>query len=361
MKLSTARAAVLAPLIVLALVPAAALATSPVNQSAVDNGLGYLNSQQSPAGDIAGSPSINAWAAMAYAAAGPNNQSLLSYLQANPPAAGADAIVWERNILAITSAGQNPYSYGGTDYVAGLKAKQPSDFLEAMALLAARTPKTDQDLTSAIAYIVSHQNADGGFSGSAGSDTEDTALAVMSLEAAQQAGLTVGATVLAKAKDYMLGTQSQNGGFPYDSGNPNVTSTSFVLMALTTLGEGGSGQAGDAAGYLRSMQRPNGSFRHQAGSPGNTSDTAFAVLALADGKLPLHVFDGRVPGATPDPAIGSVLGTSTTAGGSGSGTGGAVLPVVGAGIPVPVSGALVLVALGALWHLSRQPKVRRRS
>jgi hypothetical protein len=357
MKLSTVRAAVLAPLLALVIMPTAALATSPVNQTAVNNGLAYLSSQQSAAGDIAGSASINAWSAMAYSAAGTNNQSLLSYLEANPPDAGADAIVWERDILAITASHQNPYDFGGANYVAGLAAKHPNDFLAVSAQLSARTPKTDPDLTGALAFILAHQNADGGF-GSPASDTEDTAIAVMSLVAAQKAGLTVAATIISSAKDYLLGTQNQNGGFPYSSGQSNVTSTSFVLMSLTALGVGGSGHASDAAGYLRGRQRQNGSFPHQAG-PGNTSDTAFALIALADGSLPLDVYDGRVPGVTTDPASGSVLGASTTAGSGAGAASGPVLPVVGGGIPTPVAGGLVLVAMGALWHLSRQPKVRR--
>src|SRR3989344_4875340 len=78
---------------------------------------------------ILGLIGVSSWAAMAFAGAGidiatvkSTESSLLDYLQSNPPASGASATEWEREILAITAAGQSPFDFGGKNYVLALEA-----------------------------------------------------------------------------------------------------------------------------------------------------------------------------------------------------------------------------------------------
>jgi prenyltransferase beta subunit len=348
-----ARAAVLSAALALAILPTTALATSPINASAVDNGQNYLRTQQAADGSITGFSGVSAWAAMAFDAAGIDpstiengGPTLIEYLQSQHPAAGASATEWERDILAITAAGQNPYSFGGVNYVAGLKALHHDsqigstsavndDFFGVAALVAAHQPITDPSLADALAFTLAHQHADGGFSystdASVASDVDDTAAAIMALVAAGKAGLTVPAASLTNAKNFMLGAQNSDGGFPYDptsQPDSNASTTSWALMALTALGSGGTTKAHHAAHYLRDVQNADGSFPYQSG-PGDTFDTAYGVMALSDGFWPLHVYDGTVPADPVDPAAGSVLGASTTGGSGAGGSGAATLPAVG--------------------------------
>jgi prenyltransferase beta subunit len=325
-----------------------ALAVAATNTTAVTNGINYLNAQQQADGSINGFTGINAWASLAYTAAGHDNASLRAYLLAHPPAAGASATEWERMILAITADGQNPYNFGGTNYVAGLKATHTGgqlgstsavndDIFGLLALFAARAPVTDPAVTDALTFILGHQRADGGFSYSAnaatGSDVDDTAAAIMALRAAQLATVpnTGIAAALADARAYMLGTQNSDGGFPYDPLTPadwggpvsNVSTTSWALMALTSLGQANTPEGTAAQNYLKAAQQPDGSFPYTAPGAGDTFNSAYAVAALAGATWPQAVYNGPLPAAvnssspSPTPA-GTVLGASS-----------GVLPAVG--------------------------------
>lgn len=388
-----------------------ALATPADNLLAVNNGVDYLNSQQGSDGQIAGFAGVSYWAAFAYSAAGtdpaavkaPGGTSLLDYLKNHPPAAGSPATDYERDILAITAAGQNPYDFGGTNYVSALEALHSGsqigsdtavndDIFGVSALVAAHVPNSDSALTDALSFVLAHQHADGGFSyttdASTGSDVDDTAAALMALQAAKNTGLSVSSTAISKANNYMLGTKNSDGGFPYDPNTPpewggpvsNVSSTSWVVMALQALGDGSSTDSTAAQSFLRSQQQSDGSFPYTAPGSGDTSDTADAVIALSGGYWPLHIYDGPLPGGTvdaaqtgpaaspspspspsparsaspspsadpspsPTPQHGSVLGASTTAGSGSSGSG--LLPATGGVANLLAFLAALLIGLAA--------------
>lgn len=362
--------------------PAGSLAAVPAaNLTAVTNGLAYLGTQQQPDGQISGFGGINPWALMAYAAAGQTNANLRSYLLAHPPAAGATATDWEKAILALVADGQNPYNAGGTNYVNGLKSLHTGgqlgsvtavndDAFGVLALYAAKVPATDTTFADALDFLLDHQLSGGGFSYSTTAttpDVDDTAAALMAVQAAQDAGSSDSRLAAAKtaARAYILSTQNADGGFPYDPLSPpewggnasNLSSTAWVLSALNSIGEGGTGAGTNAQKYLKARQTANGSFPYQSGA-GDTFDTAYVVLALAGAAWPVAVYDGQVPSAevaaiaitptptpapsvspspsvspqasttpipsvSPSPIAGSVLGSST--GGAGEGN----LPGVG--------------------------------
>jgi hypothetical protein len=315
----TLRAAALAGAIGLALLPTAALAL-PTNAAAVSAGLDYLDTQQQASGEISGFPGISHWSAMAYVAGGidpdtvklTGGTSLLDYLQANPPGAAATANDWSRSILAVVAADQNPYSFGSTDYVAGLKSKHTADQIGSatavnddmfgiLALVASGVAPTDEALTDALAVVLANQRDNGGWSYSTdaaiGTDVDDTAAAVMALVAASDAGLTVPDSAVAEAIAYILGTQNTDGGFPNDPlappewGGPisNVGSSAWALMALTAVGDDDSTEGTDAQEYIRGAQNEDGSFPWSAPAPGDTYNSAMAVIALAGDTWPQAV------------------------------------------------------------------------
>lgn len=377
-----------------------AQATSADNLSAVAKGIAYLNTQQAADGHINGFTGVTPWAAIAYSS---NNvdldtvkltggTSLRAYLAANPPTATAPATEWEKDILAITADSQNPYNFGGVNYVAGLKnlvsggqigssSTVNDDVFGVLALIASREPNTSPALTGALAFIIAHQHADGGFSSGAAatdtSDVDDTAAAIMALKAAQSAGLSSASitSALSKAKAYILAMKNSDGGYPYDTNYgalSDVSSTSWVVMAFTALGEPISPNSLAAQAYIRGTQQPDGSFPYQlplfdpAGT-GDTFNSAYAIPALAGAAWPLRIYSGLIPevaqdqtpsptssaspspsaSPTPTPAAGSALGATTTppptpspaATAAGSVLGASTLPAVG-----EVSNAILLLA-----------------
>jgi len=109
-------------------VPALAYSSYPLHSEddEVGSALEYLLSVQAADGSIGGF-SISAWVVMAIAAAGedpadwkmaPANPSIVDYLRENSELLGEEANLatgYERMILAITAAEENPYSFGEGD------------------------------------------------------------------------------------------------------------------------------------------------------------------------------------------------------------------------------------------------------
>lgn len=352
-----------------------------LNAAAITNGLAYLDGQQGADGKIAGTPGTTAWAVRAYAAAGVDpdsvsvtgGQSLLQYLAGHPaePVFGsASASDWARDVLALTEAGENPYTFGGTDYVANLKTFHlnnqlgndtvvSDDYFGVQALVAANVANSDAVLTDSLAFILAHQRPDGGFSWStdaatAGSDVDDTAAALMALTAAQDAGLNPAGleAALASARAYLLAHQNSDGGFMSDPAfgtDSTVGSTAWAVLALKGLGDDTTAAGQNAQSYLRAQQQSDGSYLGWSGT-GDTYNTTNAVFALAAATpvegpaetpapspaptpspsptpTPTPAPAPSVsPSPSPSPAAGTVLGAAT--GGTGAASGG-VLPAVG--------------------------------
>jgi hypothetical protein len=178
------------------------------------------------------------WATMGIAALG-GTPPPLSYLQGQNP---ESAIELAGPILAIVAAGQNPYSFGGTDYVSKLKSQFNSnqlgdvallndDIFGSLALLSVGLSPSDNILLQIKNYILDNQNPDGGFSFQAGSasDSNTTAAALAALKAL---GLTETNPQIQKSLAYLKSVQNSDGGFGY-AGNAksDAASTAWVLWA----------------------------------------------------------------------------------------------------------------------------------
>jgi len=377
------RSAVLSAALTFALSPFA-FAVNAANQTAVDNGGAYLAGLQAADGHIGNAPAGDTdWSAVALAAAGRDlgtvqtagGTSLRAYLAGHVPGASATPNDWARGIIAITADGQNPYDFGGTNYVAKLKSfatghqlgsatDTNDDFFGLIALAAARVPNTDPVLADEVAAVLSYQHADGGFTyttgPATGSDVDDTAAAITALRAAQAsgAGTAAVATALAAAQSYVMPLQHADGGFPFNPAfgpDSNVSSSAWTLIALNALGLGDATAGAAAQGYLSSQQLPDGSFPSSfTPGVGDIFDTTPAVTALAGATWPAKIYAGALPvvqdptpspspspsvspsptpSATPSPApAGIVLGASATptpTPTTGSVLGASTLPAVG--------------------------------
>lgn len=295
------------------------------DQRAVNDGIGYLKSQQQPSGQIAGFNGVSAWAAMAFAGGGidiasisKGGSSLLDYLKNNPPATGASATEWEREILAITAAGQNPFNFGGKNYVLALEGLANNsqigdanlindDMFGLLALISSGNGSSSQVKQDALNFILANQGANGGFgwSKTSGPDIDTTAAAIQALEAGKDAGLTNSGLnpAIANAKTYLLSGQNPDGGFGYLPGETsNGSTTAWAVMALSALGESGE-PLQKAKSFLVSTQEENGSFKWTSAFAGDTFTSSYAVLALEGEYWPVKIFEGPSPSPSPSPSV----------------------------------------------------------
>ena len=289
-------------------VPAPALAAvSPDPASAASAGIQYLANNQKPDGSISGFGGESEWSVEAVQAAGQQasafahgGSSLLDFLKTDVPGPGTAPTTLERKIIAISAAGQSPSSFGGVDYESLLSAQHLSgqigdttllndDIFGMIAIDAAHDTSLLPEAQDALGYLLAHQGTDGGFSysadASAGSDSSDTAAAIIAMYAASDLGLGSPGVDAAqsKAQAYLLGTQQTDGGFGYDAFSPSDgSSTSWALMSLNAIGSSVSSSAASARGWLLNDQNPDGGFSYGAFGYTNsdTYTTAHAVTAL---------------------------------------------------------------------------------
>ncbi len=322
--------------------------------SSITNALNYLKTNQSSSGQITGGSTgdASAWAAIAFATNGIDptaiknpTTSLIDYLSKNPPTTSSAATEWEKWILAIVASSQNPYSFGGTNFVSTLESATyytnsqigdvttaTDDWFGVLALISAGVDKSDSVLTNSLSFILSHQNTDGGFGYNitAGSDGNDTAAAIQALVKAQNYGVTNASlsAAITNAKTYLLSTQDKSGGFLYDTNPwttaPDSDSTTWALMALNVLGMQSATQATNAKTWLLTQQsNTDGGFTacNQwdpntyacTGYASNSTTTSHALIALAGDGWVIKTFDTSTVtptptgSLTPTPSVGESL------------------------------------------------------
>lgn len=284
-------------------------ATAADSSSAVASGLKYLANNQQTDGSISGFGGESEWTAIALQAAGQQaasftngGSSLLDYLKTDTASSTTSATTIERDILALTATGQDPADFGGVNYEALLATKYTGgqigdptllndDIFGIIAIDAAQDKGLVPEAQDALNYLLAHQAADGGFSYTTstcsycGSDSNDTAAAIVAMYAASDLGL--GSTTVdaaqSKALVYLLGTQQADGGFGYDqSSESDGGSTAWALMALNAIGSSVSSSAASARGWLLKDQNADGGFSYGAygTTTSDTYTTPNAIIAL---------------------------------------------------------------------------------
>ncbi|MFA6081036.1 MAG: prenyltransferase/squalene oxidase repeat-containing protein [Patescibacteria group bacterium] len=303
------------------------------NQTAIDSAIYYLRTQQKTDGQIDGFSGVSDWAAMAFSTldiglstvSTASGQTLDFYLRNNSPATNNSSTDWSRRILAVTADNQNPYDYSGVNLVDGLKTYYKNnqignetaindDIFGLLALVAGRESTSSAIMIDTASFIISHQHTDGSFSYSSdpsvGGDIDDTASAIISLTAVKTQGVSISnlQTATDKAKNYLLSHQNVDGGFAYDPDpstswdtTSNVSTTSWVVMALAALRMNNDASFVNAQNYLLSTQQSDGSFPYQpAYPPGDTFDTSYVITALKGVFWPIKIFSGTIPASCMD-------------------------------------------------------------
>ena len=311
-----------APLGLAAAIPASA--SAPTDSERATAALSYLWDGQLPDGSVDNSLGETADFVIGTAAAGYDPTALLDcthaataldYLATASDAAAGDAAKTGKTILAVVAAGGDPASFAGRDLLARLTALyhsgtgaygDGSTFSEAFAILAVAASGGSVP-AAAIAELEALQDGDGSWSyGSepvavGGGDTNSTAIALMSLDAAGDHSAD------AKALAYFHTQQLADGGFPYQKpsayGPPasDPDSDAMVLQALVAAGQHPEGtgwlQGGNSVlTHLRSTQDSDGAFAYP-GQDANAFTTSQVPAALV--RVPyagaVHWTAGRMP------------------------------------------------------------------
>jgi hypothetical protein len=301
-------------LVSLIAVPVAAVsypfqATDPEVAGALD----YLRAQQDTDGSISDF-STSAWVVMAIAAAGEDphdwkvggNPSIVDYLASN--AGSATSVTdYARMLLAIAAANEDPASFGGMDFVSLLESAHDGtqigdgsllndDFWGVLGLIAAGRSPTSEVIANSVAFILSNQNTDGGWSWGVGqeSDVDDTAAAIMTLIAG---GESQSSSVITDALAYIKSAQMANGGFE-SWGTTNSATDAWGIDSIVAGGDDPasadwtSGDGYSPVDDLLSLQNEDGSFNWQSGEASNkTLMTAYAIPALLGEPYPAVVLE----------------------------------------------------------------------
>jgi iron complex transport system substrate-binding protein len=168
-----------------------------------------------------------------------------------------------------------------------------------MALIAAGEPQDSPMVTSTATFIEANQGFDGGWSWATpdnpwywGSDTDDTAAALMALVAA---GGTSDPTIVDNAVLYMQYNQGLNGGFQYDAwGAENLASTLWAVDAIVAIGQDPTSAdwttGATPIDFLMTYNKPDGSFLDEdAWSPNPYRNTADAIVSLLGKPYPVKI------------------------------------------------------------------------
>jgi len=326
---------------VLIVMPVLAYSPFPMDADApeIQGALGYLSGEQAADGSI-GSYGDSAWVIMSIAAAGEDarefgDPSVVDYVKDNADFSGEFNLgtTYARMILAAVAANEDPSAFGPGDgtyvtdgnYLSALKAlyteQEPppgfegeyygqfedgfgdldtmnDDYWGLMALIAAGESQDSPMVQGVAAFIEANQAFDGGWSWATpdnpwywGSDTDDTAAALMALTAAGGASAP---TIVDNALMYIKYNQGPNGGFLYDpSGTENLASTVWAVDALVAVGEDPTAPewttGANPIDFVMTYNKEDGSFLDEnAWSPNPYKDTADAIVTLLGKYYPIE-------------------------------------------------------------------------
>lgn len=153
---------------------------------------------------------------------------------------------------------------------------------------------------AALEYLRDAQLSNGGWEWQTGfgADTNSTSLALQALIAG---GEPITSSLVVSALNYLKSAQNDDGGFTYDPTSSwgtasDTNSTAYVVQALLAAGQDPTSSDWTVAGnnpisFLLSMQLPDGSFEYQPGQGSNLLATQQAVPALLGRPFPLKETD----------------------------------------------------------------------
>lgn len=245
------------------------------------------------------------WITQALIAAGEDNVPTGHLTQVS----GNLATDYAKTILALASAGKNPKTFGNIDYVQKLKtyfsnnqmgdAGLINDDMWSVLALASVKENNSAEVVASKNFILSNQNADGGWGYAVGgdSDTNDTATAIMALV---EAGVSASNSVIANAVLYLHSAQNTDGGFSWSiGGDSDSGSDAWVLSALYKIGQNPvlwDKNGNNPITHLESLEDTDGGFwwvKPGTSDFNNKAMTAYAVIALSGKSFPVGYYNNQ--------------------------------------------------------------------
>ncbi len=205
---------------------------------------------------------------------------------------------YERTLLAAAAAGEDPRSFGGVDLLAKVQSYQKpggniGDAINSNAFGILSYKAAGLAIPpGAVDWHVKNQNGDGGWGNNPGaaSNPDMTAASVMALRAA---GVSPDEPSIRSALGYLRSIQNGDGGFSFQPGSSDVSATAWCVQAIVAAGQdpagaGWSKNGNTPYGFVASMQAPDGRFYWMEGADKNPVwTTAYAVCALAGKPFPV--------------------------------------------------------------------------
>ena len=309
-------------------VPPAATAATPAGRAEryllraqnLDGGFGAAPRQSS-------SPLYTGWAGLALGSAGRNprdvkrsgGRSVVAYVLRGSGSLG-DIGEIERTVLLARAAGMNPRRFGGRNLLAEIEKRRRdngsiSGFVSytAFGVMALRASGASAG-SATVGWLVSSQNADGGF-GVATSSASDADMTGAALQALASVGRSRSPAVQ-RAAEWLRRNQNDDGGFGQFKGrDSNAQSTAYAIQGLLAVGGGGDA-ASRARAYLVRLQRRDGSVAYSStGSQTPVWVTAQALMALEGKPLPLAAVPRRARRARASAASDDGGGGASASGG----------------------------------------------
>ncbi len=357
------KAAVSVSLITTALLlPVSAFAAVSGYSSNVTLLVNYLKTNQGADGGITGFGGETSWTIMGLVANGidphtvqNSGVSLVDYLKNNQPTTTTG---WERDLLAVTAAGENPFTFGGHNYVSQVQSTEVSnqlgsttsisdDFWGILGLISAGPSANQSIISKSVDFVIANQNSDGGWSyaTATGSDNADTGVALQALLAAKNKGFTNTGldNAISTGKEYLKDNQNSDGGWGYSgTGNSDADSTPWVVQGFL----GSNTVITNGLNFLVSMQDSSGGVQYQAGSGADTYTSANALIAFGQKAFPVGSFDGTYQEPAPQPVASSSATLVSSPGNSANGKvlSASVLPNTGPGNFVYLLSIIFLVS-----------------
>lgn len=297
------------------LAPSPALAVSfplATSDARIVAALDFLKDSQNSDGSIGSNVEMSCYAIVAIAAGGRDphsykkgGTSVVDYIrsraasQAQPPET-KEALPYAYYLFAIAAAGENPWDFGGVNFVDGLKAMfdgeqigKPGlindDFWGIITLIGVGESPGSTIIQKSKAHILAHQNDDGGwgFTPAGASDVCNTANALMALIAAGQSSSS---QAVQKGLEFIKLAQNDDGGFPWHAGGQSdIASNARVIAAIRASGGDPTSARWTKNGHnpvehALSLQRADGGFDWKEGSAVNCEWMISYILPPLVGK-----------------------------------------------------------------------------
>jgi len=225
----------------------------------VQNAMTYLKSMQNTDGSFGDSDLYTDWVAIAFGAldvTGNSKDNLLAYLNSHN-SISSFVTDNERRVMALLALGQNPYSFNDINYIDAITNSFDGtqfgdtnlindDIFALIPLKSAGYDQADEIITKDVSFLISKQKINGSWEES----VDITAAAIQALKPFET--INGVSDALLKSTDYLVNTQGNDGGWD------NVSSTSWAMQAMNTLGTSWKKNDHTANSYLGLQQTEDG-------------------------------------------------------------------------------------------------------